>query len=287
MNKLPQHSPSTPDAENESSASETKLAKNLPDGRESPTTHAAEHDPDSATLVQLNVASDSITDQSAPVELVSWGLKQFSDRKIVLTTSFGMEGCALIDLCSKAIEKNKLPALTIAYIDTGFFFPETHQLREELIGRYKNLNFQKWETSVSVKQQAESYGEQLWKNNPNLCCHIRKVVPMKKNVVGYDIWMTGVRRSQTESRAQTPVLSWDWRYQILKFCPLASWTRPEVWQYVQKNDVPFNRLHLQNYPSISCFHCTKPVPGSTPDSDARQGRWKGDDKDECGLHFSI
>ena len=264
----------------------TPAATTLPDGRVVPS-HDAEHEPDPATLVQLNVESDSASESSSPQQLVAWGLQQFSDRKIVITTSFGMEGCALIDLCSKAIDEHKLPPVTVAWIDTGFFFPETLQLKEKLISRYSNLNFVKWETEVSVAQQKESYGEQLWKNNPNLCCHIRKVVPMKENVVKYDVWMTGLRRSQTKSRAETPVMSWDWRYQILKFCPLATWARSDVWQYVQKNDVPFNQLHLQNYPSISCFHCTRPVPGSTPDSDARDGRWKGNDKDECGLHFSI
>jgi len=228
-----------------------------------------------------------ISQGSTPAELVAWGLERFSNQKKIITTSFGMEGCTLIDMCSKAIAAGGLGDLTVAWIDTGFFFPETHQVREKLEKKYSNIEFVRWSTEVSVDQQAEKYGDELWKNNPNLCCHIRKVVPMKANVAGYDIWMTGLRRSQTESRAQTPVLAWDWRYQLLKFCPLVSWTRADVWQYVQENEVPFNRLHLQNYPSISCFHCTRPVPGSTPDSDAREGRWEGEDKDECGLHFSI
>ena len=228
-----------------------------------------------------------ISEESSPLELVAWGLKRFLDQKKIVTTSFGMEGCALIDMCSKAIEQNGLPKLQVAWIDTGFFFPETHQLREQLESKYSNIEIVRWATEVSVEQQTETYGNELWKNNPNLCCNIRKVVPMKENIGGFDIWMTGLRRSQTEARAQTPVLGWDWKYQLLKFCPLATWTRPEVWQYVQQNEVPFNKLHLQNYPTISCFHCTRAVPGSTPDSDARDGRWEGKDKDECGLHFSI
>ena len=228
-----------------------------------------------------------ISENSSPLELVGWGLRRFAGQKIVITTSFGMEGCTLIDMCSRAIEHNDLANLQVAWIDTGFFFPETHQVREKLEAKYTNIEFTRWATEVSVEQQAETYGDELWKNNPNLCCHVRKVVPMKENIGGFDIWMTGLRRSQTESRASTPVLAWDWRYQLQKFCPLASWTRADVWNYVQQNDVPFNQLHLQNYPSISCFHCTRSVPGSTPDSDARDGRWGGKDKDECGLHFSI
>jgi phosphoadenosine phosphosulfate reductase len=223
----------------------------------------------------------------SPQELVRWGLARFSDQPMVLTTSFGMEGCVLMDMCSQAIELHGLQPLTVASIDTGFFFPETKQLRKKLIDRYPNLHFVTWETPVSIEQQRESYGDQLWKNNPNLCCNIRKIQPMRENIANFRLWITALRRSQTEQRADTPVLNWDWRYQLLKFCPLATWSRANVWQYIQDHEVPFNQLHLQNYPSVSCYHCTKPVPGSSPDSEARKGRWADTDKDECGLHFSI
>ena len=228
-----------------------------------------------------------IGEQSSPSELVEWGLARFANQPIVLTTSFGMEGCVLMDLCSKAIEKLALQKLTVACIDTGFFFPETNQLRKKLIERYPNLDFISWETPVTVAQQAETYGDELWKNNPNMCCNIRKVLPMKEHIQQYRVWLTALRRSQTEKRADIPVLGWDWRYQLMKFCPLASWTRTDVWNYIQENKVPFNQLHLQNYPSISCTHCTKPVPGSSPDAEVREGRWAGKDKTECGLHYSI
>ena len=253
----------------------------LPDGRRA--------DSDRPVSDELAFTQDMalISEQSSPIELVGWGLRRFADQKKVITTSFGMEGCALIDMCSRAIEKNGLPGLQVAWIDTGFFFAETLKVKDKLEAKYTNIEFTRWATEVSPENQAETYGDELWKNNPNLCCHIRKVVPMKENIGGFDLWMTGLRRSQTEARASTPVLAWDWRYQLLKFCPLVSWTRADVWQYVQQNEVPFNELHLQNYPSISCTHCTRSVPGSTPDSDARDGRWEGKDKDECGLHFSI
>ena len=228
-----------------------------------------------------------ISADSSPADLVKWGLQRFAGRRIVLSSSFGMEGCALIDMCDKSVKEFNLEPITVAYIDTGFFFPETHSLRKKLTERYDSLNFVAWETKVSIEQQAKDYGNELWKNNPNLCCHIRKVVPMKENVVDYDVWITALRRSQTKSRANTEVVSWDWKYQILKFCPFASWSRGDVWNYIQENDVPFNQLHLQGFPSVSCFHCTQQVEGSTPDSDVRDGRWAGKNKDECGLHFNI
>jgi phosphoadenosine phosphosulfate reductase len=228
-----------------------------------------------------------INEQSSPAELVDWGLPKFVDLPLVLTTSFGLEGCALMDLCSKTIAKHQLPNLTVACIDTGFFFPETHQLQKKLIERYTNLDFVSWTTPVTVDQQKETYGDNLWKNNPNLCCNIRKVQPMKQHIVGYRVWLTALRRSQTDQRSDVDVLGWDWRYQVLKFCPLATWSRSDVWNYIQENQVPFNQLHLQNYPSISCYHCTKPVPESNPDQEVRDGRWAGKDKTECGLHYSI
>ena len=232
-------------------------------------------------------AAASLGEQTSPSELIGWGLQKFADQAIVLTTSFGMEGCVLMDLCSKAIAEKGLKKFTVASIDTGFFFPETHQLRQQLIERYTNLDFVTWETPLSINEQAEVYGQELWKNNPNMCCHIRKVQPMQDHIHQYSIWITALRRSQTAKRADIAVLGWDWRYELLKFCPLATWTRTDVWNYIQEHRVPFNQLHLQNYPSISCFHCTHAVPGSSPDAEVREGRWAGKDKTECGLHYSI
>lgn len=229
----------------------------------------------------------SLGEQSSAEELIRWGLKKFADQPMVMTSSFGMEGCALIDMCSKVIEQLQLKPLTVAYIDTGFFFAQTHQLRKQLVQRYPNLKFVCWQTDVSVEDQARLYGGELWKNNPNMCCHIRKVLPMQAHIHHYKVWITALRRSQTEQRSTLPVLGWDWKYELLKFCPLATWTREKVWAYIQENSVPFNPLHLQNYPSISCFHCTRPVPESRPTDEVREGRWAGKDKTECGLHYSI
>lgn len=232
-------------------------------------------------LIRMDTPEPKISAASSPTELVEWSTQQFTDQRMVMTTAFGMEGCALIDMYAK------YTPLTVAYIDTGFFFPETLSLIEKMKEKYSHLNFVRWSSSIGVKKQAESYGEALWKDNPSLCCHIRKVVPMKMNIEPYQLWITGVRKTQTDQRSNTPVLAWDWKYQVLKFCPLVNWTRSDVYQYVKTNDVPFNQLHLQGYPTISCFNCTKPVPGSSPEDDTRDGRWQGTDKTECGLHYSI
>ena len=216
-----------------------------------------------------------------PKELVEWSVRQFSSQRMVLTTAFGMEGCALIDIYSRSIN-----SLTVAYIDTGFFFPETKQLIKRMTQKYSNVNFVRWESPVSVKEQNEKFGTDLWQSDPNLCCKIRKVVPMTKNILDYEVWVTGIRKTQTKQRAQTSVLSWNEQYQVTKFCPFAHWERQDVWNYIQVNDVPFNQLHQQGFPSIGCFYCTKAVPNSRPTDDSRAGRWQGHVKTECGLHYS-
>lgn len=198
---------------------------------------------------------------------------------MVITTSFGMEGCVLLDMYAA----HGLP-LTIVYLDTMFFFPETYALRDKLAKRYPNLTFVNRGSTFTPEEQAARYGPELWKTDPDLCCRLRKVDPMHDALRGADVWVTSLRRSQSATRASLPVLGWDWQYQVLKLCPLAPWDRREVWEYIQQNDVPYNELHEQGYPTIGCTHCTVPVPGSTPGDYSRAGRWKDKEKTECGLH---
>ena len=155
--EIPEH------ARREQAGQPAPISTTLPDGR------VADVESSGATadtFVQDTASMALVSEESSPIELVSWGLKRFQDQKMIMTTSFGMEGCALIDMCSKAIEQNDLPGLQVAWIDTGFFFPETHQLRKKLEDRYKNIEIVRWATDVSVDQQAETYGNELWKNTP-------------------------------------------------------------------------------------------------------------------------
>ena len=233
----------------------------------------------SSHLSQSMISTIEIPQSSEPDDLISWSMKQFAKQKVVITTAFGMEGCALVDMYSRLASK-----VTVAYIDTGFFFPETKKLIKTMVERYPHVEFKKWESPISIEEQKTEFGDALWKEDPNLCCKIRKVVPMRQNLQGYDVWVTGIRKTQTEQRSDTRILSWNPQYEVVKFCPLADLTREDVWNYVQENDVPFNQLHQQGYPSIGCFHCTKAVPNSQPTDDARSGRWQGHAKTECGLH---
>ena len=220
------------------------------------------------------IAEDGPTDR-----LIAWTLERFADQRMIMTTSFGMEGCALIDMYGRHGKP-----MMVVYLDTMFFFPETYALRDRVVERYPHLDFVNRGTTLTPAQQAAQFGDELWKHNPNQCCQLRKVAPMFDVMADVDVWITGLRRSQSVTRASLRVIDWDWRYQVLKISPLAAWERPQIWEYIQKNNVPYNELHEKGYPTVGCIHCTQAVPGSTPADYSRTGRWNGSEKTECGLH---
>jgi phosphoadenosine phosphosulfate reductase len=219
-------------------------------------------------------------DDSTPTEqVIGWTLERFRNRRVVLTTSFGMEGCALIDMYAQ-----QGGAPTVVYLDTGFFFPETYALRDRVVQRYPLVTFVNRGTTLTPDAQAVRYGDELWRRDPDLCCNLRKVRPLRQALTGVDVWITAITRSQGGSRRETPLIAWDWQYQVLKINPLIEWDRPRIWEYVQRHNVPYNALHEEGYPTIGCTHCTVPVPGSSPGEYSRAGRWFGSEKTECGLH---
>lgn len=218
--------------------------------------------------------------EDSPAEdVIAWSIDRFAHLEMAITTSFGMEGCALIDMYAR----HGVP-LNVIYLDTMFFFEETHRLRDRMVARYPHINFVNRGTTITPEQQAQEHGPELWKTNPNLCCKIRKVDPMREAVAGIDVWITGLRRSQSASRANIALVEWDWKFQLIKISPIAAWERQSVWDYVRENDVPYNELHEKGYPSIGCTHCTKPVEGYTIGQYTRAGRWTATTKTECGLH---
>jgi phosphoadenosine phosphosulfate reductase len=225
------------------------------------------------------VTEPAASETSSPEEIVAWSLSRFAHQRMVLTTSFGMEGCALIDMYAK----HQQP-MTVVYLDTMFFFPETYALRDQMVERYPTIEFINRGTSLTPQQQADAYGKELWKTDPSLCCALRKVAPMANVMKDVDVWITGLRRDQSSSRTHVRVADWDWKFEVLKISPLAHWSRCRVWEYVKTHNVPYNVLHEQGYPSIGCTHCTQVVEGLPIGEYSRDGRWGGADKTECGLH---
>lgn len=223
------------------------------------------------------------SDDASAEEVLQWLTHAYVDElaagQVVATTGFGMEGCVLLDLIHEAGL-----SLPVHWIDTDFLFAETHELRRRLETRYPRLTFVRHAAPLTPGEQAEVLGPQLWARNPDGCCRVRKVLPMRRAMQGVSVWLAALRRGQSKARATLPLVGRDPQHDVVKICPLLKWTRADVWQYVQAHDVPFNTLHEREYPTVGCTHCTRPVPGSRPDDYSRDGRWAGTGKTECGLH---
>lgn len=218
---------------------------------------------------------DIITNQPDYLDILKWAFSEYGN-EILYSCSFGAEGIVLIDLINKV---NK--TATIIFLDTGLHFPETYKLIEQVKERYPSLQIKMIKPKVSLEEQRKWYGEDLWKHNPNLCCHMRKVVPMKEALIDVKAWISGLRREQSSSRAKTQYINIDEKFHKIKICPLIHWTWDDIMTYIQLNNLPYNPLHDQGYPSIGCAPCTNPVSNT---DDSRAGRWKGQNKTECGLH---
>ena len=183
----------------------------------------------------------------------------------------------LLDLALKLETK-----LNVFVVDTELLFPETYALIERVERRY-GITVERVRPAESVAVQNVTRGDALWARDPDACCDLRKVEPLRRHLRGFDAWMTAVRRDQSDTRVEIPVQFWDEKAQIVKVAPLAEWTEADVWAYVQANDVQVNTLHFDGYPSIGCTHCTRRVVAG---EHARAGRWSGFDKVECGIHVA-
>ncbi|WP_127532401.1 phosphoadenylyl-sulfate reductase [Paenibacillus kobensis] len=213
-------------------------------------------------------------ENATPEAIIQYAIETFPN--ITFACSFGAEDVVLVDMIQKVN-----PNIDIFYLDTDFHFKETLETRDVLAARYPNIRYVQVKPAITPEEQAEQYGEELWKSDPNQCCNIRKVQPLTQILSKYECWITGIRRDQAPTRANSKKVEYDYKFGLMKFNPLASWTNEDVWNYIRENNVPYNPLHDNHYPSIGCEHCTRQV---MPGEDPRAGRWSGNDKTECGLH---
>ncbi|WP_420489561.1 phosphoadenylyl-sulfate reductase [Neobacillus niacini] len=211
------------------------------------------------------------------LDVIKWAYREYDD-DIVYACSFGAEGIVLIDLISKVNKSAK-----IIFLDTELHFLKTYELIEKVKKRYPSLKIELVKPQHSLEDQAKWYGEELWKHNPNLCCHMRKVVPLKEALGEVKAWISGLRREQSLTRRNAQYLNKDDKFQKVKICPLIHWTSEDIMTYIDINKLPYNPLHDKGYPSIGCAPCTKAV---SDNRDSRAGRWAGQSKTECGLHES-
>ena len=233
----------------------------------------------SQRAVQLSYAAwideaASSLELAPPQKIIEWSLKVFGEG-LTIATGFGAEGMVLIDMASRVTTQ-----LDVFFLDTGFLFEETYDLRRRVEDRY-GIQILSYLPELSPEEQEARFGAELWKRDPDLCCRIRKLEPLQQALAGRDAWMTAIRRDQTAARRDARAVEWDFRWELVKVNPLVTWNREQVWEYIRANDVPYNPLQGRGYSSIGCTHCTRPV---RPGEDERAGRWEGREKTECGLH---
>ncbi|EON74352.1 phosphoadenylyl-sulfate reductase [Lysinibacillus sphaericus] len=211
----------------------------------------------------------------AALEVLRWSYGEYGE-EIVYACSFGIEGIVLIDLISKV-----KPNATIVFLDTDVHFKETYETINRVKEKYPQLNIILKKSALTLEEQAQQFGHELWKTNPNKCCEIRKMLPLNEALSGAKAWISGLRREQSPTRMNTNFINRDEKFKSIKICPLIHWTWKDVWRYVSKHNLPYNPLHDKGYPSIGCEHCTQPAFNM---DDLRSGRWQGFGKNECGLH---
>lgn len=212
-------------------------------------------------------------------ELLCWCWNYFGD-KAAIGTSFQGSGLVIID---HAVRNGcNFPIFTI---DTGLLFPETLELKKKLED-FWDVKIQSVHPEQTIEEQKKTMGPELWKTNPDSCCQMRKVLPLQSRLSSLDVWITGLRRGQSDQRKSTNVLE---MYEfdklresyIFKLNPMVNWSREKVWSYIKDHNIPYNTLHDKGYRSIGCWPCTKAISDG---QDERAGRWEGFNKTECGIH---
>ncbi len=213
-------------------------------------------------------------DRSSPQEILAWAVQKYFP-KLTMATAFGPEGCVIIHLLA-GIE----PRTHVFNLDTGYQFKETLELRDRIAQRY-GIEVEMRSAPTTVAQYEALHGGPLYQSNPDQCCRDRKVKVLRESVVGWNAWMSGIRRDQSSDRANAPIVDWDSKFGLVKISPLANWTKKDVWKIITDENIPYNPLHDQGYTSIGCWPCTRAVMFG---EDERAGRWSGTAKNECGLH---
>lgn len=210
----------------------------------------------------------------SPEQVLTWAFATYGEN-IALATGMGIEGMVLTDIAWRVN-----PGLKVFTGDTEFLFPETYELMDRVEAKY-GIKIERLYSDLTPEEQEREFGPKLWARDPDQCCNLRKVEPLRRKLETLDAWITAIRRNQTRERAAVRKVDWDPKFNLIKICPLADWTREMVWSYALEHQVPYNPLHDRDYPSIGCTHCTRAV---RPGEDARAGRWSGFGKTECGLH---
>ncbi len=228
---------------------------------------------------KINELNDKLKNADA-TECLEFFLKEYKG-KIALSSSMGAEDQVLTDMVV-----NIDPETKIFTLDTGRIFPETYKLIDKTNKKYGISIDVMFPDYKAIQNMVKEKGINLFYEsveNRRLCCHIRKIEPLKRAFEGLDVWICGLRREQSVTRYDTKMAEWDEANGMIKVNPLIDWKEKEVWDYIKTNDIPYNELHEQGFPSIGCQPCTRAVK---PGEDVRAGRWWWEEPEqkECGLH---
>lgn len=216
-------------------------------------------------------AGRDLEDASA-LEILRWAVDTFGERFCVTSS---MEDAVVAHLASRA-----RPGVDVVFLDTGYHFPETIGTRDA-VAAVMDVNVITLTPKQTVAEQDAEFGAKLHDRNPDLCCAMRKVKPLEEGLTSYSAWATGLRRDESPTRANTPVVGWDEKRRKVKVSPIARWTQDDVDAYVNEHGVLTNPLLMDGYGSVGCAPCTRRL---LEGEDARAGRWSGNAKTECGIH---
>lgn len=212
-------------------------------------------------------------EDATATEIIRWASETFGDT-LCLTSS--MADALMVDLVSRVRS-----GVDVIFLDTGYHFSETIGTRDAVAAVYP-INLVNVEPLRDVSEQDRELGPRLHGRNPGLCCHLRKVEPLRRALEPYSAWITGLRREDSATRNSVGVVQWDPRRRMVKVNPIARWTQGDVDTYMAEHGVLVNPLQYDGYPSIGCAPCTRPVATG---ADPRSGRWAGTGKTECGIHL--
>lgn len=231
-----------------------------------------EHTPE--LMAELAEASARL-ETATPEEIIAWAHQRFAPY-LTMATAFGPEGSLILSILAKVA-----PDTYVFNLDTGYQFQQTLDLRDRIAEKY-GIEVDMLQPELTVPEYEALHGGPLYKTNPNQCCFDRKIKVLQRAAQGKHAWMSGIRRDQSSDRAQAAIVGWDKKFNLVKISPLANLTKSDVWKRILAEDIPYNPLHDQGYPSIGCWPCTRAV--GLGETDERAGRWSGTAKTECGLH---
>ena len=216
--------------------------------------------------------AEQLGPEATAEQVLAWTAETFGERFIVASN---MQDAVLVELAARA-----RPGVDVLFLDTGYHFAETIGTRDAAAAVY-GVRIVNARPEQTVAEQDSLLGKDLFAREPNRCCALRKVVPLQRTLAGYDAWVTGVRRVEAPTRAGTPLVTYDEKFDLVKVNPIAAWTDEDMDAYIAEHHILVNPLVAEGYPSIGCAPCTvRPAPGA----DKRSGRWAGTGKIECGLH---